>query len=158
MLTEKIQTDMKAAMKAGDAFRLSALRMAQSALHNKALDKRATLVKAGGSAEDAILSDDEEILVLRSELKRRKDAAGEFDKGHRPELAEKERGEALILEEYLPAEASDEVVSNTVRSAIAEIGSDPKQFGKVMSLAMKTFGGEASGDRVSAEVKKQLGS
>jgi len=156
MVGEKIQADLKAAMKSGDALRVSTLRMAQSALHNKALEKRAILVKAGGAEADATLTDEEIFSVLKTEVKRRKEAAAEFNKGGRQEMAEKELKEAEILGAYLPAEADDVAVEEAVKSAIAEVGADPKQFGRVMGLVMKKLGGAASGDRVSAAVKRAL--
>ena len=152
-LKEKLQNDIKKAMKAGDAFRLSALRMAQSAVQNQALAARAK----SGEAKEVELSDDEIIQVLKREVKKRKDAAGEYEKGGRNELAEKEMREASILETYLPKEADDVVVEEAVRTAIAEVGKDPKEFGKIMGAAMKKLGGAASGERVSQAVKKQLG-
>lgn len=153
MLKEKLQEAVKSAMKAGDALTLSTLRMAQSSIHNRAIEERAKK----GSAADIELSDEEIVIVLRKEVKRRKDAALEFEKGGRPELAERELKEAVILEAYLPAEADDAAIEAAVRSAISETGSDPKQFGKIMGLAMKKLSGNASGDRVSAVVQKLLG-
>ena len=144
-------------MKSGDAFRLSVLRMAQASIHNKSLEKRAQAVKAGSAPEEQELSDDEAVVVLRSEVKRRKDAALEFGKGNRAELAEKEMKEAGILQEYLPAEADDSAIEAAVAKSVEEAGKDPKMFGKVMGLAMKSLGSSASGDRVSAAVKKALG-
>ncbi len=157
MIGEKIQNDLKAAMKSGDALRLSTLRMAQSAIHNKALEKRAALVKAGGAAEETVLTDDEIISVLKTEVKRRKEASAEFKKGNRKELAEKEQKEAIILGAYLPAEADDAVLEEAAKAAVAEIGTDPKQFGRVMGLAMKKLAGKASGERVSEVVRRLLG-
>ena len=157
MVGEKIQADLKAAMKSGDALLVSTLRMAQSALHNKALEKRAILVKAGGAAADATLTDEEIFSVLKTEVKRRKEAAAEFNKGGRQEMAEKELKEAEMLGTYLPAEADDAAVEEAVKAAIAEVGADPRQFGRVMGLAMKKLGGTASGERVSEVARRLLG-
>lgn len=156
MLSHKIQEDLKAAMKSGDSFQLSLLRLAQSALHNKALEKRAASVKAGGVPEDATLNDDEIIAVLKTEVKRRKEAALEYEKGNRQDLAEKELKEAAMLGEYLPAEVTDAVIEAAVNEAIAEIGKDSKQFGRVMGVAIKKLAGKASGERVSAAVRRAL--
>ena len=130
--------------------------MAQAALHNKALEKRAASVKAGGTPEDAVLNDKETLTVIRAEVKRRKDAAVEYEKGNRRELAEKELKEVEILKQYLPAEADDIVIEAAVREAVSEVGQDPKQFGRIMGLAMKKLEGGAPGDRVSAAVKKAV--
>lgn len=154
MLQEKLQNDLKESLKSGDAFRLSTLRMAQAALHNKALEKRAASVKAGGTPEDAVLNDEEALVVIRNEAKRRKDAAAEYEKGNRRDLAEKELKELEILKQYLPAEVDDAAIEVAVSEAVSEIGQDPKQFGRIMGLAMKKLGSGASGDRVSAAVKK----
>ncbi len=143
-------------MRSGDAFRLSTLRMAQAALHNKALEKRASLVKAGGAPGDAVLNDEEALAVIRGEAKHRKDAAVEYEKGSRRDLAEKELKELEILKQYLPAEAGDAAIAAAVRETVAEVGKDPKQFGRIMGLAMKKLGSAASGDRVSAAVKKAI--
>lgn len=156
MLIETLQTELKEALKAGDAFRVSTLRMVQSSLQMKAKDKRAAQVKSGGAAEDVPLNDDEAIAVLRTEVKKRLDAAGEFEKGGRGELAAKEMKEVQIIKAYLPAEADDATVEAAVAGAIEEIGKDQKMFGKIMGLAMKKLGATASGDRVSAAVKKML--
>lgn len=156
MLIETLQNDLKEALKAGDAFRVSTLRMVQSSLQMKAKDKRAAQVKSGGAAEDVALSDDEVIAIFRTEVKKRTDAAGEYEKGGRGELAAKEMKEVQIIKGYLPAEASDAAVEAAARSAIEEVGKDQKMFGKIMGVAMKKLGNTASGDRVSAAVKKAL--
>lgn len=156
MLIETLQNDLKEALKAGDAFRVSTLRMVQSSLQMKAKDKRAVQVKSGGAAEDVALNDDEIIAVFRTEVKKRMDAAGEYEKGGRGELAAKEMKEVQIIKGYLPAEANDAAVEVAVESAIEEVGKDQKLFGKIMGLAMKKLGNTASGDRVSAAVKKLL--
>lgn len=156
MLIESLQKDLKEALKAGDAFRVSTLRMVQSSLQMKAKDRRAAEVKKGGPAEDVALSDDEVIAVFRTEVKKRIDAAGEYEKGGRGELAAKEMKEVQIIKGYLPAEADDDTVRTAVQSAIEEVGKDQKMFGKIMGLAMKKLGNTASGDRVSATVKALL--
>lgn len=149
MIEERLKEDLKLAMKAGDALVLSTLRMASAALHNKAIEKRA---KSG----DEHLTDEEALSVLRTEVKRRRDASLEFGTYGRPELAKKEAKEAELLLGYLPAEADDVTVDMAVRAAIEEVGSDPKQFGKIMGLVMRKLQGTASGDRVQSVVKKLL--
>ncbi|MBI4134996.1 MAG: GatB/YqeY domain-containing protein [Candidatus Sungbacteria bacterium] len=156
MLLFELQNDLKAALKRGDSLSVSVLRMLQSALHNKSLEKRAKLAKAGGIPGDATLTDEEVVGTIRSEAKRRREAAGEFDKGSRPELARKELDEAKILEAYLPAEPDDATIEDAVREVMAEVGNDPKQFGKVMGAVMKRLPG-VSGERMSRVVKNLLG-
>lgn len=147
---EKITEDLKNAMREKNELKLSVLRMATSAMKNKQIEKRAK----GG--EDA-LTDEEALAVFRSEVKKRRDAIGEYTKAGRAELAEKESQELVMLEAYLPRELSDEEVLRHAKEAVAHLGSATiKDFGKVMGEAMKRVGGRASGDRVSAAVKKIL--
>lgn len=141
-------------MREKDDLRLSTLRLLSAALHNKALEKRARLVKSGGAADNATLTEEEAMAVVQGEAKRRKDAAGEYEKGARPELAAKEILELAILETYLPPEASDEAIETAVAEVITETGKDQKQFGKIMGLVTKKLAGRASGDRIAEVVKK----
>jgi len=147
-LREKLEEDLKTAMKAGDALRVSTLRMAQSAIHNKEIQ----LLK-----KDTGLSDEETVEVLKSEVKKRKDAVLEFGKAGRTDLAEKEKKEAEILSAYLPAEMSDEDLERILKYGIREVAaSGEKDFGKVMKASMPVLKGKASGDRISAMLKKLL--
>ena len=149
-LLSKIGQDVKEAMKQKDALRLSVLRMVLSVAHNKAKDKK---TKGG----EEVLTEEESLAVLRSEVKKRKDAIGEFTKGGRKDLADKESAELLILEKYLPAEISDEALEKIVGEVIVSLGAvTMKDFGKIMSEIMKKTGGQASGDRVSQAVKSRL--
>lgn len=151
-IREWITRDLKEALRNQEELRLSVLRMVSAALHNREIEKRSH----GGVPLE--LSEEEITAVLRSEIKKRKDAAEGFAKGGRTDSAEKERKEEEIIRAYLPAECSDEEVEKTTREAIAAAGaSSEKDFGKVMSGAMKRLKGKASGDRVSAAVKKALG-
>ena len=149
-LQAKLSDDLKTALRARDEFRVSVLRMVQSALHNKEIEKR-------GRSGDGALTAEEEIAVLRTELKRRREASGEFSKGGRQDLAEKEAREAELLSEYAPLEMDDAAIAAVVAEVIHDEGSDPGQFGKIMGLVMKRVGGNASGERVSALLKKTLG-
>ncbi len=148
-MREKIQKDLQDAMRAKDELRLSVLRMVNAAIQNKTIEQRA---KNGGE-----LTDEEVVGVIRSEVKKRKDAITEFRKGNREELAQKEEKEAEILQAYLPAELSDENVEKVVGEVVAGVGEvTQKDFGRVMGEVMKRIGGQASGDRVSSAVKKLL--
>lgn len=147
---EKITEDLKNAMREKNELKLSVLRMAVSAMKNKQIEKRAK----GG---DDLLTDEEAMAVFRSEVKKRRDAIGEYQKGGRAELAEKETAELAILETYLPQEMSDEEIMRRVKETVETLGNVTiKDFGKVMGEAMKRIRGQASGDRVSAAVKKVL--
>ena len=148
-LREKLEQDIKSAMKSGDSLRVSALRMTQAAIHNKEIQ----LLK-----KEIGLSDQEVIEVLQSEVKKRKDAATEFEKAGRSELAQKEKAESEILSTYLPAQMSDEDLERILEEGIREAGaSSQKDFGRVMKVAMPILKGKASGDRISAMLKKLLG-
>ena len=147
-LAEQIDHDLKEAMKARDAVRLSTLRMVKSALKNAAIEK-------GGA--DAILDDELATTVFRKQIKQREDAASGFEQGGRPELAAKEKEEIKLLAAYLPTALTlDEIVA-IVKESIAELGATSKaQMGAVMKLAQAKSKGRADGKVMSAEVQKLL--
>jgi len=136
-------------MKAQDAARTSTLRMAKAALMNKQIDKHGAL------------DDGEAVLVLRALVKQREDSAEQYAKGHRPELAEKERAEIVVLKAYLPAEATEEEIAAAVEKAVGETGAtSPKDMGKVMKAAMAALaagGKSVDGRQVNEAAKKRLG-
>jgi len=148
-LTERITRDLTSAMKARDAARTSALRMAKAALHNREIDKQAAL------------DDAEVVKVLQGLVKQREDAAEQYDKGRRPELAEKERAEIGVLKGYLPADVTDEEVAAAVAKAVEETGAaSPKDMGKVMKAALSALaasGKAVDGKRLSEAARKRLG-
>ncbi len=148
MLLQKISNDLQQAMKQKDALRVSALRMFIAAIRNKeiSLEKK-----------DAGLSEEEIMQVIRTEVKKRKEAAQEFEKGGRAEMSEKELGEAQILETYLPAELSADELQRLVATAAGEAGAaDEHDFGAVMKAVMTAVKGRASGERVAETVRKIL--
>lgn len=150
-MKEKIQEDIKKAMKQKDELRLLVLRMLSAAMHNRELEKRA---KTGKPEE---LTEEEVIAVIRSEVKKRRDAIVEFEKGKRKDLAEKEAAELKILEAYLPQEISDDEIERILKEVVSGLGEiTQKDFGRVMGGAMKRVNGQASGDRVSAAVRKLM--
>lgn len=149
-LTEQIDHDLKEAMKARDTFKLGTLRMIKSALKYHAIEN-------GGVT--AIVSDADAMAVLRKQIKQREDAIESFEKGGRPELAEKEKSEITILAAYLPKALSADELTTIVREAITEVGATSKaQMGAVMKAAQAKTEGRADGRSLSAEVQKQLGS
>ena len=126
------------------------MRMLASAIKNKEIEKRS-------SGKESWLSDEEGIAVIRTEIKKRKDATEQFTKGMRQDLAEKEMRECRVLEGYMPQEMADSELEGIVEMAVASLGaSSMKDFGRVMGEAMKNIHGRASGDRVSTLVKKKL--
>jgi uncharacterized protein len=148
-LQEKIDSDLKEAMKAKEAERLSVLRMVKSAMMNVAIEKHG----AGGK-----LADSDAIAVLRKQVKQRQDSVAGFEKGGRPELAEKERREIGILSSYLPQPLTAEEVASIVQTAIAESGASSKaQMGQVMKIVNEKAAGRADGRTLSEAVQKALG-
>jgi uncharacterized protein YqeY len=149
-LKDQLHSDLTASMKARDALRTSTLRMVLTAITNAEV--------AGKEVRE--LSDDDVLTVLGSEAKKRREAAEAFAEGDRPELAEKERAEAAILADYLPAQLTAEeiavIVSAAVDSADAA-GQGMRAMGKVMGIVSPQVKGKADGGVVAAEVKRQLG-
>ncbi len=147
---ERIDSDLKAAMRARETQKLGVLRMLKSALKNAAIEKGG----AGASLEDA-----EATQVIRKQVKQRQDSIESFEKGGRTELAEKEKAEMAILQQYLPAALSGEELVRLVRETIAELGATSKaEMGAVMKAMGPKVGGRADGRTVSQEVQRQLGS
>ena len=146
-LQEKIQTDIAQAMRSKDVLRLSVLRMMKSAVKNHEIEK----MKA--------LEEPEVLAVLNTLVKQRKDSIEQFRKGGREELAQKEESEITIIDEYLPAAASDEDVGKAIEEAVLETGAASMQeMGKVMAAARAKLAGKTiDGARVSQLVKERLG-
>ena len=147
-LQERIDSDLREAMRAKDTTKLGVLRMLKSAL------KYAAIAKAGAESE---LSDTEVAQVIRKQARQREDSIESFEKGGRAELAEKEKEELSILNSYLPQSMSTDEISKVVRETIAEIGATSKaQMGGVMKALQAKVGSRADGKTLSAEVQKQL--
>jgi len=147
-LQQRVDSDLKEAMRAKDAMKLGVLRMLKSAL------KYAAIEKSGAEAE---LSDAEAIQVIRKQAKQRQDSIESFEKGGRAELAAKEKEELALLNSYLPQAMSPEELAKVVRETIAELGATSKaQMGGVMKALQARVAGRADGKTLSAEVQKQL--
>ena len=148
-LAQRIDSDLKDAMRAKDATRLGVLRMLKSAL------KYAAIEKSGAEGE---LDDAESTQVIRKQVKQRQDSIESFEKGGRAELAEKEKNELAILNQYLPAAMSGEDLARLVRETIVEVGATSKaQMGAVMKALGPKVAGRADGKTLSQEVQRQLG-
>lgn len=151
-LTEKVHQDMVAAMKAREELRLSTLRMMKTALKNKEIDKRAPLTDAEGAQ------------ILTTMVKQRRESIEQFTKGNRPELADKEAAEIVIIEGYMPKAAGEDQIRGMVEAAIADIaatGQRPiaKDIGSVMKAVqarIQAAGLRADGRQVSELVKSAL--
>ena len=147
---ERLDSDLKEAMRARDTTKLGVLRMLKSAL------KYAAIAKSGAEAE---LSDAEAAQVIRKQVKQRQDSIESFEKGGRAELANKEKEELSILNAYLPQGMSGDELVKVVRETIAEVGATSKaQMGTVMKALQAKVAGRADGKTLSAEVQKQLSS
>lgn len=145
-LHEQILADMITAMKAKDAARLSVLRMLKSAF---------LLVQKEGGADATTLPDERVMEILKKEVKKRNESAEAFRNGNRPELAEKEEAEKIIIESYLPAPMSADEIKAVVNRVIEQHGKE--NFGAVMGAAMKELKGQADGQQVRAMVNELLG-
>lgn len=161
MLKEKIQLDMKEAMKSGNAVKRMVLSLLQSAVKNKELEKRAKFSKIGSEAnkleELSRMSDEEVMDVILSEAKKRKESIESYKKAGRDELAKKEKDELAILMEYLPEPMSEDEIKSEVKKAIEETGAkDIKEMGKVLGVLMPKVKGRADGQTVSRIVKDEL--
>ena len=147
-LQQRIDSDLKDAMRAKDATRLGVLRMLKSALKYAAIEK---------SDAEAELGDAESIQVVRKQVKQRQDSIASFEKGGRTELAAKEKEELEILHSYLPQQLSAEELSQLVRETIASLGATSKaQMGAVMKELQGKVAGRADGKTLSQEVQRQL--
>ena len=147
-LSEQIQKDITAAMKARDEARLSTLRMVKTALKNREIEKMAAL------------DDKESQAVLTTLIKQRKESVEQFTKGGRQEMADKESAEIVLIETYMPKAAGEAEIVAGVKAAIAEMGSPTmKEMGTVMKNAMARFaaaGLRVDGKQVSEAVKREL--
>ncbi len=148
-LQDRIETDLRDAMRARDKARTSALRMAVAALKNTAI--------AEGLGPQGRLDDEVVERVLGTELKRRKEAAAAFRDAGRAESALSEEAEADLYAAYLPEQLRDDELETIVTAAISELGAaGPKDMGRVMKAVMPRVAGRADGTRVSATVSAKL--
>ena len=145
-LESQLSADIAVAMKARETVKLGTFRMLKTALTNKSIEK-------GRALEPA-----EEMQVVASLVKQRRDSIEQFTAGQRPDLADKERAEIAVLETLLPPSASDQDITDAVERAVAETGAaGPKDMGKVMKAVMPLLAGKsADGKRVNEAVRARL--
>ena len=144
-LREQLEADMKAAMRARDNETRDAVRYVLSAVKNAEIDKRSELTP------------DEELKLLRSQVKQRQDSIEQFRAGGRDDLAEKEESQVRILEKYLPQQMGDDELAEFVRAGVAEAGATgPKDMGKVMGVLSARAEGRVDGRRLSTAVRNAL--
>jgi uncharacterized protein YqeY len=144
-LKDRITEDMKAAMRAKDADRLSAIRMLLAACKQREVDERIVL-------DDAAV-----VAIVDKLIKQRKDSIAAFQQAGRTDLVDKETAEVAVLEAYLPQRLSADEISAGVVALVAELGAaGPGDMGKVMAAAKSRFSGKAEMGLVSAAVKQAL--
>ncbi|MFI5202532.1 MAG: GatB/YqeY domain-containing protein [Candidatus Kapaibacterium sp.] len=145
-LKDKINEDLKNAMKAGDKVRTETIR-----------GIRAAIIEFDKSGAGREMTPVEEIKALTGAAKKRREAIELYDKNNRPELAEKERQELAIIQEYLPKQLSREEIAQRVQAIIRETGAaGPQDTNKVMPVVMKEMKGKADGKLISEIVKESL--
>ena len=151
-LHERITEDMKAAMRAKESARLSAIRLLLAALKQKQVDERAPGKEAAGVADADVLG------VIEKMIKQRRESIAQFEKAGRNDLAEAEKFEIGVLSAYLPQQLGDAELEQAIAAAIAESGaSGVKDMGRVMALLKSRLAGRADMGKVSGTVKSRLG-
>jgi len=144
-LRERIQGDLKSALKAGDKAAVRTLRMVEAALKNKQIELRRDL------------SDAEVVQAVQGGIKQRRDSIAQYGKGGRADLVAQEEAEVTVLTRYLPAQLSEAELTALVEAAIAEVGATgPKDLGAVMKQVMAKAAGRAEGGRINALVRAKL--
>jgi len=145
-LLERLSRELKAAMLARDAARLSTLRLLKSAIGYAQIERKIET-----------LSDAETVAIIQKEVKKRREAVEQFERGGRPELAAKEKQEITVLESFLPKPLTTEELEQRVRAAIQETGATgKKQMGQVIKAVQAKAAGRANGKAISELVGKML--
>ena len=144
-LRDRFTESMKAAMKAKDPKRLSTVRMMMDAVQKQEIAARATI------------SEDEILVVLARMIKQREESAGTYDTGGRPELAQGERDEIVVIREFMPQQLGADETAKAVKETIGTIGAaSMKDMGKVMAALKERYSGQMDFAKASALVKEQL--
>ncbi|WP_109507941.1 GatB/YqeY domain-containing protein [Nocardioides speluncae] len=149
-LKDRLRADLTTAIKGRDDVRSSTLRMILTAITNAEV----------AGKEQRELSDDDIIGVLSTEAKKRREAATAFEEGGRAEMAEKEKAEAVVIADYLPAQLAEDEIRDIVTAAVEQTGAageGMRAMGKVMGVVQPQVKGKADGGAVAAEVRRQLG-
>jgi hypothetical protein len=147
---QKISNSLKEALKAGRSFEAGVFRMIVSAFHNKGIEKK-------GKGGEEKLTEEEALEILAKEAKKRKESISAFEKGGRQDLADKEKEELKLIEEYLPEQLPREEIEKAVLAAIAKTGAkETKDFGLAMKEAMIELKGKADASIVSGILRENL--
>ena len=163
MLKNKFQTDIKEALKSGNAEKRMVLGMVLSAVKGRELDKRGKLSKTITDTTELekqmVLTDEEIVEVLSSEMKKRRDSVEQYEKGGRPELADKEKREMEMLMVYMPEQMSEDAIREVVRQTVKDMALPAgalAKAGQVIGAVMAKVKGKADGQLVSKLVKEEL--
>jgi len=149
MLHQTIESDLKAALKSGEKEKAGVLRFLISAIKNFQIEKK--------MQDKRYLPDEDIILILKRQVKQRRDSISQYEKGGRRDLAQKEESELAILESYLPEPMSEDEVRKIVEAKMAELGiSDRSDFGRLMGVVMKEVQGKAEGSIIKKIVEEKL--
>ena len=147
-LTDKIASDLIAAMKARETIALEAIRAAKTAF----------ILARSEKGAGSVLTPEEELKIIQKLVKQRRESSAIYREQKRPDLYEKEEAEALVLEKYLPEKISDEELTGILKGIIEKTGAkSPSDMGRVMGAATKELAGKADGKEISAKVKQLLG-
>ena len=145
-IQKQVMEQMKAAMKSKDKVALESLRALKSAF-----------LLANTSGSEVELSDEDEMKIVQKLVKQRKDSAAIFDEQGRSDLSEPEKAQAKVLEQFLPAQMSEEELKAVIAEIVSKTGaSSMKDMGKVMGMASKQLAGKADGKAISMAVKELL--
>ena len=144
-LKSRITDDMKAALRAKETARLSTIRLLMAAIKQREVDERTEMTDA------------DVLVIIDKMVKQRKDSIAQFDAGNRKDLADAERAEIVVLQNYLPQQLGDAEIDAAIAAAVAEAGATgPAAIGKVMALLKPQLAGRADMSAVSAKVKAKL--
>ncbi len=147
-LKDIIAQDIKTAMKAKDQASLRALRAIKSAI---------LLAETAEGRETGDLSEEEEIKLLTKQAKQRRDSIDQYTNNNREDLAQTEKEELVVIEQYLPKQLTEEELTSELKKIISQVGaSSMKDMGKVMGMASKALAGRADGKIISGKVKELL--
>lgn len=149
-IIDRLNEDLKTAMRAKDKVRLRTLRSLRSALKNKEIDQRQ-------DGAETVLSEQDQLAVLRKQVNQRKDSIEQYEEAGREDLVQKEREELAVLEEYMPEQMSDGELRDRLQAIIEDVGaSSMGDMGPVMGRAMSDLRGRVDGSRVQEMVQQLL--
>jgi len=149
-LLNKLNEDLKTALKGGDSFKTGVIRMVLASVKNKEIEKR-------GKDQEPALGEEELVDLLMKEAKKRKESADIYKQGNRNDLAQKEEQELEFIKNYLPEQLGEEEIEKIVKAAIEKTAAkEIKDIGRVMAEAMKELKGKAQPGAVSEIIKKNL--